>query len=355
MVSVCLLLGLTVPPAMSAESGPGVSVVTGLNSMVISWDPVTSGSTRIAYLAYARDVDDPSRTFLCRRDGSTLEQDPGTALRRGWGPATVETTSCAVGSLPGGRRYEAVVEAYRVETKFLPLDGAPLCCTITGIHDLNPVAVLRSDAVTVCCVPPSGPLDVVATDNGGGVVSIDWSPPTDPGGATSLTYEVVGEPEAPGCTTTDTACTVRGLREGVTYRFSVTAMNAAGPGPAVAAEVRVVAPQPGQARGVRGRVQGQSIAVSWRPPTTSGVTGYEVAGMPGRLECRTSGRTSCMVRGIRPGVDYTFRVRAVRSGTRGPWSLTSPPVTRPLPAPPPTPVPPAPPSSTPDKPTQVLS
>ena len=157
------------------------------------------------------------------------------------------------------------------------------------------------------------------------------------------------------CSVTETLCTVRGLREGATYRFSVTASNAAGAGPAATAEVRVVAPRPGQARSVRAQMQGRAVTVSWRAPATTGVTGYQVVGMPGGLTCRPSGPTTCVVRGTKAGVDYTFRVRAVRSGTWGPWSQTSPPVSRPLPAPIPAPTQAPPPPPLPEKPTQVLS
>jgi hypothetical protein len=80
---------------------------------------------------------------------------------------------------------------------------------------------------------PGAPTHVVATA-GKTSVSVSWTAPTDTGGMPITGYRVTSSPGAKSCVAVPptTHCIVTGLTAGSTYRFSVTAANSVGTGPA---------------------------------------------------------------------------------------------------------------------------
>lgn len=84
---------------------------------------------------------------------------------------------------------------------------------------------------------------------------------------------------------------------------------------------------PGAPRQVVGTARDRRAAVSWRAPSSDGfsaITSYVVRSSPGGLTCSTTARRRCVVRGLTPGVDYTFTVRAFSAVGPGPSSAPSP-------------------------------
>lgn len=99
-------------------------------------------------------------------------------------------------------------------------------------------------------VVPSAPLNVRG-EAGDGVARVAWDAPDLFGGAPITGYTVTADPGGRTCTTTDArVCTIDGLVNGATYRFTVVAANAAGSGPVSTASAGVTptatpAPAPG--------------------------------------------------------------------------------------------------------------
>ena len=69
--------------------------------------------------------------------------------------------------------------------------------------------------------------------------TVTWAAAASSGGSAITGYRVTSSPGAKTCTTATTACTVTGLTNGTSYRFTVSAISAAGTGPASAASAAV--------------------------------------------------------------------------------------------------------------------
>lgn len=77
---------------------------------------------------------------------------------------------------------------------------------------------------------PGRPLAVKASA-GRGVAKVSWAPPKSTGGLKVTKYVVKASPGGKSCTTTKaTSCSIGGLTDDTTYRFSVQAFNAKGAG-----------------------------------------------------------------------------------------------------------------------------
>ncbi|MGZ4169790.1 MAG: N,N-dimethylformamidase beta subunit family domain-containing protein [Solirubrobacteraceae bacterium] len=127
-------------------------------------------------------------------------------------------------------------------------------------------------------VPPGTPGTPSAVA-GDGSVAVDWTAPTDNGGAPITGYRVTPYVGATAQTPTTTATSttsanITGLTNGTTYTFKVAAINSAGPGPDSAASntATPVALNPIQ---VENQKAGDS---SWgdvtAPPDVTGISGY---------------------------------------------------------------------------------
>lgn len=94
---------------------------------------------------------------------------------------------------------------------------------------------------------PSAPFNVAATAMSK-TVGVSWLAPQSVGGSVVTHYTVTAEPGGETCrdeVPQTQSCTVRGLKNGVAYSFSVTASNAVGTGPPSAA-IEDIVPRAGQ-------------------------------------------------------------------------------------------------------------
>lgn len=180
--------------------------------------------------------------------------------------------------------------------------------------------------------PPLAPTIGTATA-GNGTASVTFTPPADNGTSAITGYTAVSDPgglASEGCT--ESPCTVAGLTNGVTYTFTVTASNSS---PAVQSPPsepsNAVVPKgpPFAPRSIaRAGATPVSATVSFLQPVFSGVnvSGYQVSSDNGRswrtVATRLSGvRRLATATGLRPGVRYTIRVRAVNALGAGAASL----------------------------------
>ncbi|OJT19628.1 hypothetical protein BO221_35265 [Archangium sp. Cb G35] len=171
-----------------------------------------------------------------------------------------------------------------------------------------------------------GPVEALAEP---GAVTLSWSPPENDGGSALTGYRVHGEPQEATLAIKLDGATARvtGLRAGASYRFSVTAVNKAGEGPASLSEsitlpdVPGAPPQPSVVRG------DGLVRVSWTEPGSDGrspIIGYLVTTHPkGTHVTMDSSARSAVVGGLSNGEPYTFTVRALNAVGLGPDSLAS--------------------------------
>ncbi|RLF25520.1 MAG: hypothetical protein DRN14_08030 [Thermoplasmata archaeon] len=194
---------------------------------------------------------------------------------------------------------------------------------------------------------PSEPLDVVCV-KGDTTVGISWSPPVNWGGSSTLRYYLYKFGADMNATTiagglSGTSYTVDSVSRGETYRFAVTARNAAGESAfSEIVPVSMIFPPMGPAY-IFAREGDMFVNLSWGPPEDDGgAVGisydiYRVTGSmaPSQGDIIMSGVPERYFNdtGLTNGVDYTFGVRAVNSeGASGivtilarPARLPSPP------------------------------
>ncbi|MDE2282722.1 MAG: fibronectin type III domain-containing protein [Actinomycetales bacterium] len=180
---------------------------------------------------------------------------------------------------------------------------------------------------------------------------VTFATPSGDGGDPILAFQVTSTPGARHCSVATTpaqrvevprpgtvfSCVVRGLRNGLRYRFSVRARSRAGwSRPSALSTPAQPGRRPSAPSAVTAVPQDQSAIVSWHPSFGGGaaITRYTVTSSPGGLTCVASGTTgpatTCTVTGLTNSIPYTFSVTATNAvGTSAPSSPSAP--TTPLP------------------------
>ena len=263
------------------------------------------------------------------------------------------------GVQPGG--YQWHVFAYP-EDGSNPLetvvDGAQLSATLTDVPPgrYRVTVVSFTDTQTSPASHPSEPVDVASESPGSpsqvtgtaedGAVVVQWKAPTATGGGPVDSYRIrefrqAGEdyPETAIDTTVSgntTGMTLSGLSNGRPYRFTVQAINVAGPGeqsyPSSAVTPLGV---PARATNVKAERSGPGTAkVSWEAPELSSdrspVTSYQIEVTPGGGVTEVAGKAAwAEVPDLQRGVAYTFTVRPLSATGRGLQSEPSNPLTLP--------------------------
>lgn len=218
-----------------------------------------------------------------------------------WSPETTSTTSpVTVSGLTNGVGY-----VFRV---------AAVNAAGTGpFSDPSVESVPRTTA--------SAPLDVNGTE-GAGLVELEWSTPTNDGGATVSDYVVQfsandglsWSPFADG-TSSLTSATVTGLSNGTSYVFRVAAVNAAGTGSfsLVSPEVvpRTTPAQP--AAPTAGTIAVSSVEVLWSAPSSDGgatLTGFTLYRNGALIASLPASSTSYTDSLLAAGTNYSYQVAA---------------------------------------------
>jgi hypothetical protein len=156
---------------------------------------------------------------------------------------------------------------------------------------------------------------------------VSWAAPAGTGGSRITAYTVVAAPGGRSCTTTRRACTVTGLLNGRSYRFSVRVRTAAGKTSAAARTAPVVVGTPTPVRSLRVAFPAAGTAlISWVKPASLGsgaITRYEARAQVYNPSTSSwtawskwtsvGRRTSDPERGVQVGLQVRFQVRAVNA------------------------------------------
>jgi len=289
-----LVAGKTYVISVMAKNAAGLSAATkasltlvsvpGAPSNVVASVVAKSATANITWAAPASD------------GGSAITQYKVTD-GSGNTVCTTAATSCATSALNFGVSYTFSVVATNAQGTSAPSTS--------------------SNAVTPYTVPAAPSAPTVVRVAGATSATVSWVAPNDEGSAIT-SYSVSSTPAGKGCvTTTTTTCVVTGLSSAVSYRFSVTATNAAGA--SAASSFNLTAP--GAPTGVVATGGVGKIVVTWHAPADNGgsaVIHYVVSVSPGAHGC-TATTTSCTL-GIAAAGTYSVSVVAVNAVGTSPSS-----------------------------------
>ncbi|OJH41451.1 FG-GAP-like repeat-containing protein [Cystobacter ferrugineus] len=168
-----------------------------------------------------------------------------------------------------------------------------------------------------------------------GGATLAWSAPAQEGGSPITGYRVDSEPQEATLSVQleGTTARVTGLHAGVTYRFSVAAVNVVGAGPATSSAAVTLPDVPGAPALLSARRGDAKVEVTWKEPASDGgrpITGYLVTAHPQGVRVKAEAEArSAVVGGLTNGEPSTFTVRAVNAVGEG---LDSPASARVVPA-----------------------
>ena len=232
-----------------------------------------------------------------------------------------------VGSLTSGVGYDVQVRAVNIAG-----DGR-WSATVSG---------------TLQTIPEAPTIDRVTL--GDQALTIDWSAPSDTGGATVTSYDL-GYIRSDAPNKADTNWTAKDgvwssgprsyvledLTNGVRYDVRLRAVTSVGPGPWSAAASATPQTAPGAPTINRVALGDRALAVSWSSPADDGgsaVTSYDLryirSDAPDKSDVYwteeysvwSAGDLEYTLDGLTNGVAYDVQVRAVNAVDGGPWSAT---------------------------------
>jgi uncharacterized repeat protein (TIGR02543 family) len=212
-------------------------------------------------------------------------------------------------------------------------NGTPYTFTVEALNAVGyGTASAASEAVTPKAVA-SAPTGVTAVA-GNGQATITFTAPADNGGSAITGYRVTSTPGDIVKTTDNDATTVvvTGLTNGMSYTFTVEALNAAGYG-VVSTASEPVTPKtvPDAPTGVTAVAGNGEVTITFTAPSDNGgsaISGYRVTSTPGNIVKTTdTDATTVVVTGLTNGTSYTFTVEALNAAGYGSASSASEAVT----------------------------
>jgi hypothetical protein len=190
------------------------------------------------------------------------------------------------------------------------------------------------------CVRPAGAPTGATALAGDRQATVSFAAPSK--GSPILSYKVTASPGGAHATGKKTPITVKGLKNGTAYTFTVTATNEVGSGPRSKRSNRVTPGPPSSAPTGVVAIAGDGLAVvGFTPPASEShlcgpsrvapvcrfaIVHYEVTASPGGATAEGTA-SPITVEGLTNGVTYTFTVTTTNTSGTGPASKPSNPVT----------------------------
>ncbi len=215
-------------------------------------------------------------------------------------------------------------------------DGVSYTFTVAAINVINTgPPSLMSNAVIPTATAPGAPTIGTATA-GNTAATVTWTAPASNGGSKITGYSIT--PYKAGVAQTAVVVgvvlsdLVTGLTDGVSYTFTVAAINAINTGPPSAQSNAVTPTATVPGAPVIGMVTpgNASATVTWSPPASNGgatILGYVVTASPGGETCTYTvvkpEVDSCTVTGLTNNSKYSFTVTATNKVGAGPASAPS--------------------------------
>jgi len=290
---------ITIPTTPGAPTGVTASIADG--SVLVSWNaPAFNGGL-------------PVTSYLVTSSSLT----PKTCTTAGGS----STANCRITGLTTGQSYTF---------------------TVTAINDAGTSASSANSNAVTAMVTPSAPLDIAGVW-GNGSVLVSWSAPSSTGGG-SLVYSVSGYYTADNgatkvsltglCTSIATLVCEVPTTVSAVYYLTVTAANAAGPGPESGTLRKTLASVvPDAPTAVKAQGSSGFALISWTQSFNGGpaisayyAVSYSAADSVTHT-CTSATNLFCRVSGLLSGVSYTFTVYARNasgvSATSSPSASTS--------------------------------
>jgi fibronectin type 3 domain-containing protein len=290
-----VLTAMQGPQARVLNPGPptGLTATAGNGQVTLSWTPPASdgGAAIIGYHVYR---------------GTSSHGESATPVNS----SLITGTSYTVTGLTNGTTYYFTADA---------VNDAGLHSAASAEASATPQAPVTAPGT------PTG-LTAIAGD---AQVSLSWKAPASDGGAQVTSYNVYegtsqsikGKPVA---SAKGTGVTVKGLTDGTTYYFKVTAVNKAGEGPmssAASATPAAAITAPASPAGLTATSGNGRVTLSWTAPASDGGAGisgyliYQGTGPGGESGVPVNGTpvqaTSYTLTGLTNGTTYYFKVAAV--------------------------------------------
>ena len=180
----------------------------------------------------------------------------------------------------------------------------------------DPSRVVQGTITVTVTGKPAAPTDVKAEAEGSNGARVTFDAP-ESNGSPITEYRVYDQTGRQVATCSTNVCDVAGLSDGQTYSFTVVAVNKEGESErSTASNTITISGAPGRPGTPQLSAGNTTISASWSAPREdngSAITGYIATATTATGEagyCETTGVTSCVIRGLTNGKNYTVTVRA---------------------------------------------
>ena len=180
----------------------------------------------------------------------------------------------------------------------------------------DPSRVVQGTITVTVTGKPAAPTRVTAEGVGSNGARVTFDAP-ESNGSPITEYRVYDQTGRQVATCSTNVCDVAGLSDGQTYSFTVVAVNKEGESErSTASNTITISGAPGRPGTPQLSAGNTTISASWSAPREdngSAITGYIATATTANGSagyCETTGVTSCVIRGLTNGKNYTVTVRA---------------------------------------------